>query len=127
MEDQDFDKNYQKGRPMAPCADLRRTLPIGCPEVLPFEPTKEKIPKLEEWLVDYLSESSFNTYTQQKLPLWLHVKPDAKPVAIHKAGSIPIYMTEQLNQTWTVFNCTLGVFPFFRGQALGYCWDHACN
>ena len=46
----------------------KRDSPPERPTCLPFQPTKENIPKFEKWFLETFASSAFNTCTQQPLP-----------------------------------------------------------
>ena len=103
MDEPDYDVKDQNGRPLEPCGCLKRNLLPVCPADLAIEPLQENVPKLQEWLLDYYASSSLNTSPHQRLllinsspSLWLYIRTDVKPVAVHKADSIPVNMAEQV-------------------------------
>lgn len=81
----------------APCGCATRQFPPPPPGTLPFPATEENRPKLQEYLLDYYSSSTFNTCEHQQLPLMdcpplkLMVDPDAKPVAHHTPVPVPLH------------------------------------
>ena len=88
----------------ADCGCLLRSSPPGRPQKLPFQPLPENIPRMKEWLLSRYAASTFNKCPHQPLPLMdcepirIHVKPDAKPVAIHKAASVPIHFRKEVEE-----------------------------
>ena len=64
--------------------------------------TDENVPVLRDWLLEYYASSAFNTCEHQALPMMncepleLHVDKDAKPVAIHKPGLVPIHWQDKV-------------------------------
>ena len=80
--------------------------PPPIPSKLPagLTATKENVPALKEWLVNYYSATAFNTCEHQPLPmmncepLHLYVDPEAKPVAVHKPALVPIHWQEKVHQ-----------------------------
>lgn len=79
------------------CGCPKRELPPPLPTELPFPATEENREKLENFLLDYYSKSTFNTCEHQPLPLMeappvkLMIKPDAEPVAHHSPIPVPIH------------------------------------
>lgn len=64
---------------------------------LPYSTLKDNIAKLMEWMIDYDKSSTFSRSEQQLLkmiensPMKLVIDPDIKPVACHKAITVPIH------------------------------------
>ena len=91
--------------PQCPCFQ-RREDPPPMPTQLPpgLTATENNVPKLKQWLLDHYASSAFNTCEHQPLPMMkcepleLHVDPQAKPVAIHKPGAVPIHWQEKVYQ-----------------------------
>ena len=84
----------------ASCSCPARTVePPPLPTKLPtgIAATRENVPELKEWLLQYYAASAFNTCEHQPLPMMkcepleLHVDPTAKPVAVHKPAVVPIH------------------------------------
>jgi len=67
------------------------------PDRIPFEPTKQNLPKLKAWLLDRFSSSGFNKCPHQELnsmtgaPMEIHFKEDAEPYAVHTPIPVPMY------------------------------------
>ena len=80
----------------AKCGCPMRT-PAPAPPKLPFPATEENRDKLETFLAEYYSSSTFNTCNHQPLPLMhgeplkLHLQEGAIPHAIHVPPSIPVH------------------------------------
>ena len=75
------------------------------PKELPFPATKENIPRLKEYIINYYRDSAFNTCEQQPIPLMkgsppmrLFVDKDAKPVAFHKPYPVPLHWQEAVKK-----------------------------
>ena len=72
------------------------------PDSLPFSPTKENVPKLEQWIRDYYAASAFNCCECQPLPkmhgppLKIFMQEGAKPVAAHSPIPIPLHWQEKV-------------------------------
>jgi hypothetical protein len=72
------------------------------PSKIPFEPSKENVPKLEEWILQHFASSAFNTCEHQPLPymsgdpLEIHFRPDAKPTAFHTPIPVPHHWKAQV-------------------------------
>ena len=79
------------------CSCPRRQTPPPKPTELPMPATEENIDALRQWLADYYSKSTFNTCEHQPLtamdgpPLRIMIRPDAEPVAHHKAIPVPLH------------------------------------
>ena len=91
----------------SPCPCPKRGQnPPPIPSELPpgLKATKENLPDIKEWLLDYYSATTFNTCEHQPLPmmtcepLCLFVDPNAKPVAVHKPALVPIHWREKVYQ-----------------------------
>ncbi|XP_066931785.1 uncharacterized protein [Clytia hemisphaerica] len=78
------------------CGCPRRALPPPLPTELPFPATDEHRHKLENFLLEYYGNSTFNTCEHQSLPLMeappmkLMIDPEAEPVAHHSPIPVPI-------------------------------------
>ena len=82
-----------------------RELPPSPPSTCPYPPTPENIENLESWIRDHYKSSTFNTCNNQPLPLMggsppleLFIDKDARPVACHKPGRIPIHFKEEVER-----------------------------
>ena len=79
------------------CSCPPRTKPPPIPKDLPYPATNENRSKLERWLVDYYSSSTFNVCEHQPLPMMtgppLHLIVDsaAKPHAVHTPIPVPVH------------------------------------
>ena len=75
---------------------VRETAP-DAPTVLPFEPTPDNVPKLEQWIRERYAASAFNTCECQPLPAMhgppvkIHLQEGATPVACHSPIPIPLH------------------------------------
>ena len=73
---------------------LHRTPPPERPEHLPYAPTKENIPKFEQWFLEQFASSGFNTCTRQTLPAMsgapMTIKPKGNKVGEHSRAYRPI-------------------------------------
>ena len=86
------------------CACPRRSEPPKLPTSLPegISASEDDREKLENWLLDYYSSSTFNICEHQRLPLMsgeplhLYTDPNATPVAVHKPIPIPIHWRKQV-------------------------------
>ena len=86
------------------CACPRRSKPPPLPSSLPpgISATEIDREKLETWLKEYYSSSTFNVCEHQRLPLMtgeplqLHTDPEAIPVAANKPIPIPIHWRAQV-------------------------------
>lgn len=83
-----------------PARDKPPPLPTELPQGIPA--TRENVPALKEWILNYYGASAFNTCEHQPLPMMkcepleLHVDPDARPVAVHKPALVPIHWREKV-------------------------------
>ena len=81
---------------------LRRQKPPPVPTKLPFAAQGENRSKLQEYLLDYYSSSTFNTCEHQLLPMMqgpplrLMVDPEAAPVTHHTPVPVPVYWQEEV-------------------------------
>ena len=84
------------------CDCPRRQKPPRVPTKLPFAAHRENRSKLQEYLLDYYSSSTFNTCEHQLLPMMqgpplrLMVDPDAAPVAHHTPVPVPVHWQEEV-------------------------------
>ena len=80
----------------------RRQKPPPLPTKLPFAAQGENRSKLQEYLLDYYSSSTFNTCEHQLLPMMqgpplrLMVDPDAAPVVHHTPVPVPVHWQEEV-------------------------------
>ena len=92
-----------KRSPSTPSCDcpVRESVPSP-PSALPFPCTSENNLKMKEWLLKRYSSSTFNTCPHRPMPcmagppMEIHIDPDAKPYARHKAKPIPIHWEQQV-------------------------------
>ena len=87
------------------CKCPKRELPPPAPKHLPYPAIPENRGKLKDWIIRQYSASAFNQCEHQPLPLMkdsppikLHIDPEAKPVAVHKARPVPIHWRDQVQQ-----------------------------
>lgn len=84
------------------CGCPPRTKTPERPEVIPFAPTDENVPKLKEWLLDAFASSAFNQCPHQELPtmtgepIKLHLKDNAVPYAAHTPIPVPHHWKKQV-------------------------------
>ena len=84
------------------CACGDRQPPPPLPTELPFPPTERNRDKLQQWLLDYYASSTFNTCSNQPLPMMtgppmrLMVDPNATPVAYHTPIPVPVHAQEEV-------------------------------
>ena len=62
----------------AECGCYLRAMPPPRPAELPFEPVKENIPAMKNWLLQYYAASVFNKCTHQRMPYM-----DGPPLSVH--------------------------------------------
>ena len=94
-----------KGRILAPCGCLVRTMPPDPPPAPPFPITSSNTHLIQAWLLDYYASSAFNTCTHQPLPLMtglpplrLLLKEGSVPHAIHTPATVPAHWTQQVRK-----------------------------
>lgn len=86
------------------CTCPKRQLPPPRPTILPFPAMDENREKIEQWILEYYSKSTFNTCPHRPLtmmegpPLRLAVDPDAIPSVCHKAIPVPIHWREKVKK-----------------------------
>lgn len=84
------------------CDCPQRTQPPPLPTILPLPATEENRERLEKWLLDYYSSSTFNVCEHQPLPMMsgpplrLMVHPQAKPVAHHTPIPVPVHWQDEV-------------------------------
>jgi len=89
------DTNQQQQKPICDCPT--RTLPPPRPIELPFLCRKENNARMQQWLLDRFSSSTFNQCPHQQLPgmtgpaISLHVDPLATPSAVHSPVPVPLH------------------------------------
>ena len=89
------------------CTCPEREEPPPLPKDIPFPAAKENVGKLKKWLIERYSASTFNQCPHKPLPqmtgppLELAIKPDTKPVAVHKPSPVPMHWKKRLKQDWT--------------------------
>ncbi len=89
-------------QPTPPCDCPRRQMPPPLPTTLPFPATEENRDRIEQWLLECYSSSTFNTCEHQPLPMMagpplrLMVDPDAQPVAHHTPIPVPIHWRDEV-------------------------------
>ena len=83
------------GAPTAP--------PSSRPLSLPFPPLEDNVPRLEEWLLQHFSSTTFNT-TREPLPVMagkphhIHLVPGAVPHACHTPASVPKHWEKEVKE-----------------------------
>ena len=86
--------------PQCPCPT--RSLPPPLPQKLPFTAKEENREKLQQYLLDYYKDSTFNTCEHQALPLMtgqpvrLMIAEDAEPTAYHSPIPVPIHWQDEV-------------------------------
>ena len=84
------------------CKCPKWTLPPGSPSQLPFLCSPENIDKMETWLLDRYSASTFNVCPHQLLPemdgppVEIHVDPHAKPIAAIVPSQVPLHWQDEV-------------------------------
>ena len=87
------------------CKCSKRQLPPQPPTSCPYDFIDENIDKIQDWIIDYYSSSTFNQCNEQplplintSLPLSLFIDKEAKPVACHRAVPVPLHYEEQVKK-----------------------------
>ena len=86
------------------CSCARRGKAPPLPANLPFEPKKENIGKMKEWILKHWASTAFNQCTHRPLPMMasdpirIHIDPLAKPVAAMTAATVPYHLREAVKQ-----------------------------
>ena len=72
------------------------------PETIPFEPTEENLPELEQWLLEIFASSAFNDCTHQPLQgmtgesMTMPLKPNANPHTCYTPIPVPFHWKKQV-------------------------------
>ena len=89
-------------KPDCDCGCPVRSLPPEVPSQIPFPPTPENVPRLEQWIFEYYAASAFNCCECQPLPkmhgppLKIFIEDGAKPVAAHSPIPIPLHWQKEV-------------------------------
>ena len=84
------------------CTCPDRSMPPEVPPTIPFAPTEENVPKLEQWIREHYASSAFNVCECQPLPrmhgepLKINVREGCKPVASHTPIPVPIHWHKEV-------------------------------
>ena len=84
------------------CSCPPRTKPPPTPKEVPYDATDENREKIQSWLLDYYSSSTFNICEKQPLPMMsgpplkLIVDSEAKPHAVHTPIPVPVHWQKAL-------------------------------
>ena len=82
-------------------AAAERAQPPDRPSAVPFPPREEHVQRLEGWLLQHFSASTFNT-TRTPLPVMegepyhIHLAPGAAPYACHTPAPIPKHWEDKV-------------------------------
>ena len=85
------------------CDCPTRTEVPNRPHKLPFACIPKNNEKMKDWLLKHYHSSTFNTCPHQRLPkmsgppIEIHMRDDAKPIACHKAASVPLHWQEKVH------------------------------
>ena len=88
--------------PQQECQCPKRTKPPPIPTSLPYPATEANWEKLQQYLLDYYSSSTFNICEHQTLPLMegppmrLMINPQANPTAYHSPIPVPLYWQDDV-------------------------------
>ena len=84
------------------CDCPERSPPPEVPSQIPFPPTPENVPRLQQWICEYYAASAFNCCECQPLPkmhgppLKIFIQEGAKPVAAHTPIPIPLHWQKEV-------------------------------
>lgn len=98
----DPDHESKTSAAIRPCKCPNRQPPPPLPTQLPYPPTERYRGKLQQWLVEYYSASTFNVCEHQPLPMMsgpymrLMVDPNAEPVAYHTPIPVPVHAQDEV-------------------------------
>ena len=111
--------------PATDCTVMPRPLPPK-PEVMPFQPIEENVHRLEGWLLQHFSSSTFDT-SREPLPVMvgkphhIHLLSDAVPIACHTPVSIPRHWEDEVKRQLEE-DVSKGVIePVPAGEATEWC------
>ena len=88
----------------AECGCLKRELPPGRPDSLPFQASYENADSMRDWIINRYAPSTFNKCLHQILPsmegppIQIHIKPNAKAVFLSKPAPVAIHWQEQVEK-----------------------------
>ena len=88
--------------PQQECHCPKRTKPPPIPTTLPYPATEANREKLQQYLLDYYSSSTFNTCEHQTLPLMegppmrLMIDPQAIPTVHHSPIPVPLHWQDEV-------------------------------
>ncbi|CAG2222071.1 unnamed protein product [Mytilus edulis] len=109
------------------CNCPKRQSPPPTPVKLPFSPTEENVPKLQNFLLEHYKSSTFNTCEHQPLPLMegpplkLMIDPKATPVACHTPVPVPLHWQDDVKASLDQ-DVRLGVIePVPVGEPVTWC------
>ncbi len=109
------------------CDCPQRQKPPPRPTKIPFPATTKNREKLQQWLLDYYSSSTFNTCEHMQLPMMngrplrLLVDKDREPKAHHTPIPVPIHWREEV-KAGLDRDVSLGVIePVPIGTPVTYC------
>ena len=87
---------------LAPCGCPLRSPCPPAPSTIPFPPTEEYRPQIEDWIKKHFASSAFNTCKHQSLqtmsgePLKISFRSDFTPSAVHTPIPIPHHWKEDV-------------------------------
>ena len=73
------------------------------PTDMPFAPLEENIERIQEWLLQHFSNTTFNTEkipfpVMEGAPHHIHLVPDAKPYACHVPANVPMHWEAEVRE-----------------------------
>lgn len=91
---------------------------------IPYPPTEENVPKLEQYLLKKFSKTVFNVIDpipHMEKPMHIHLNEDAKPCAVHTPIPTPIHLREKMTEVLKqqVYNKFIQKVPV--GEATPWC------
>ena len=111
----------------AECGCLKRQLPPQAPQTLPFPCLPENRNRMKQWLLETYAASTFNKCPHQVLPtmegppIQVHLRPDAKPVAVRTPAPVALHWQEKVKND-IMRDVAMGVLERVpHGEATGWC------
>ena len=86
------------------CTCPQRSAVPDKPNILPYKPVTENIPKMRAWLLNRYGSSTFNVCPHRPLhqmagpPIEIHLDKDARPRACHIAAPVPLHWQKQVQE-----------------------------
>ena len=109
------------------CECPRRTDVPDRPNALPFPCTPGNVPRMRAWLLERYKGSTFNKCPHQKLPVMhgppveIHLQDGVKPLACHKAASVPLHWQEKVHADLKRDEALGVIEPVPMGEPVDWC------